>query len=78
MVLLLAVVQLSVSNYHIRKEQDETAKALRDVTQARTDLNDALKRKHHNAYFQRIARADLEWWAFNVGRADQILDVLSA
>ncbi len=73
-VLLLAVVQLSVSNIQIRNEQDETAKALRDVTQARTDLKDALEREHRNAYFQRIARADLEWWAFNVGRADQILD----
>ena len=72
--LLVTVVLLSVSNVQIRHEQDETKKALAAVTQAKGELHDALKREQHRAYFQRIARADLEWWACNVGRADQILD----
>jgi WD40 repeat protein/tetratricopeptide (TPR) repeat protein len=74
LLVLLALVQLAISNVLIGHEQQETAKALAAETQAREGLQKALERERRSLYFQRIARADLEWWNNNVGRADQILD----
>jgi len=74
MLTLLAFVLLVVSNVVIGRQQEETEKALAAETRAKGDLEDALKRERRSVYFQRIARADLEWWSCNVARADQILD----
>ena len=70
---VLAFVLLVASNIVIGRQQQETQNALAAETQAKADLEDALKRERRSLYFQRIARADLEWWACNVGRADQLL-----
>src|SRR5262249_23988787 len=42
-------------------------------TQARTDLEQALERERQNSYYQRIALADREWSANNLGRMEQLL-----
>jgi WD40 repeat protein/serine/threonine protein kinase/tetratricopeptide (TPR) repeat protein len=47
--------------------REASDKALQAEKRARAELSQSL-------YFQSIARADLEWWNNNVGRADQILD----
>jgi WD40 repeat protein/serine/threonine protein kinase/Flp pilus assembly protein TadD len=48
--------------------------ALAAETRAKDHLSRTLKSEQQSLYFRRIARADLEWWNNNVGRADQILD----
>jgi WD40 repeat protein/serine/threonine protein kinase/tetratricopeptide (TPR) repeat protein len=73
-VVLLGIVLLADSNMRIAREQAETTKALTAQTQAKGELEDALKRERHSLYFHRIARADLEWSDANIGRADRILD----
>jgi serine/threonine protein kinase len=54
----------------IGRQQQETQEALAAEALARAELEDALKRERRRLHFQRIARADLEWWACNVGRAE--------
>src|SRR5260370_42464875 len=72
--LLVTLVVLAASNFLIGRKQEETEKALAAQTRARHELESALEREQQSLYFQRIARADLEWWNNNVDRADQILD----
>ena len=48
--------------------------ALQAETRAKAELSRTLKSEQESLYFQRVARADLEWWNNNVGRADQILN----
>jgi WD40 repeat protein/serine/threonine protein kinase len=74
LVVLLATVLLALSNLRIGREQQETMRALASETQAREELQDALRRERLHLYYQLIARADLEWGNNNIGRADRILD----
>jgi WD40 repeat protein/serine/threonine protein kinase len=70
---LLVIVLLADSNVRIGRQQAKTANALAAQTQAKGDLEDALRREKRTVYFERIARADLEWSACNVGQADRLL-----
>jgi WD40 repeat protein/serine/threonine protein kinase len=74
LVVLLAAVLLAMSNLRIGQEQQETMRALAAETQAKEELQDALRRERRHLYFQLIARADLEWGNNNSGRTDRILD----
>jgi WD40 repeat protein/serine/threonine protein kinase len=44
------------------------------VWRANDELRQALERERQNAYFQRVALADREWSANNLGRMQQLLD----
>jgi WD40 repeat protein/tetratricopeptide (TPR) repeat protein len=72
--LVMAVVVLAISNQLVTRAKTQTDEALQAETEARAELTQTLARERQNLYFQRIARADLEWWNNYVGRADQILD----
>jgi WD40 repeat protein/serine/threonine protein kinase len=71
---LLALAGLAVSTVLIAREQQATAKALTAETQANADLKQALERERQNAYYQRIALAEREWAANNLGRMQRLLD----
>jgi WD40 repeat protein/serine/threonine protein kinase len=72
--LLLAVAVLATSTVLIAREQQATTNALQAETHARTDLERALERERQNSYYQRIALAEREWSANNLGRVEQLLD----
>jgi WD40 repeat protein/tRNA A-37 threonylcarbamoyl transferase component Bud32 len=81
LVLCLAVAGLATSTVLIAREQQATTNALRAETRARTDLEEALERERQlraqerqNAYYERIALADREWSANNLGRMEQLLE----
>jgi serine/threonine protein kinase len=44
------------------------------VWRAKNGLSDSLERERQNSYYQRIALADREWSANNLGRMEQLLD----
>jgi WD40 repeat protein/serine/threonine protein kinase len=67
MVVLLAVVGLATSTILIAREQQATATALQAEKQA-------LEREQQNSYYQRIALAEREWSANNLGRMQQLLE----
>jgi serine/threonine protein kinase len=71
---VLAVVGLATSTVLIQLEQQATANALQAETQARADFQQALKRERQSSYYQRIALAEREWWANNLGRVEQLLE----
>jgi eukaryotic-like serine/threonine-protein kinase len=73
LVVLLAVAGLATSIVLIAREQQATTNALREETQARTGLEEALERERQNSYFQRIALAEREWSANNLGRMEKLL-----
>jgi WD40 repeat protein/serine/threonine protein kinase len=73
LVVLLAVIGLATSTVLIGREQQATANALRAETQAKAHLEEALERERQNSYYQRIALAQSEWSANNLGRMDQLL-----
>jgi WD40 repeat protein len=64
---LLAVVALAVSTLL-------TWRANQDLHQALNRERDTLERERQNAYYQRIALAEREWSANNLGRMLQLLD----
>jgi WD40 repeat protein len=45
-----------------------------DLNRANADLKQALERERQNAYYQRIALAEREWSANNLGRMQQLLE----
>jgi WD40 repeat protein len=51
-----------------------TSKAFEETKVAKNETDKVLKKVERSLYFQSIARAHLEWWDNDVGRADQILD----
>jgi WD40 repeat protein len=59
-VLVLAMVALAVSTTLIWR--------------ANYGLSEALERERQNAYYQRVALAEREWSAHNLGRVEQLLD----
>jgi hypothetical protein len=78
---VLAIVGLATSTILIAREQQATKTALRAETRAKDDLEQALNREQElrqeerqNAYYQRIALADREWSANNLGRVEHLLD----
>jgi WD40 repeat protein/serine/threonine protein kinase len=71
---LVAVVGLATSTVLIAREQQATTNALRDATEAKAGLEQALEREQQNSYYQRIALADREWSANNLGRMEQLLE----
>jgi WD40 repeat protein/serine/threonine protein kinase len=72
--MLLATAGLATSTVLIARQQQATATALQAETQARDDLERALQRERQNSYYQRIALADREWLANNLGRMEQLLE----
>ena len=65
-VLLLAVAALAVSTVFIWRAKE-------DLHRANADLKEAFERERQNAYYQRIALAEREWSANNLGRMQQLL-----
>jgi WD40 repeat protein len=72
-VLVLAVVLLAFGIQKIRGEQKQTEEALHREEQARADATRALEREQQTAYLQRVALAERELAANNVGRAEELL-----
>jgi WD40 repeat protein/serine/threonine protein kinase len=66
LVLFLVVVALAVSSVFIWRAKE-------DLNRANADLTQALERERQKAYAQRIALAEREWSANNVGRMQQLL-----
>jgi WD40 repeat protein/serine/threonine protein kinase len=60
--------------YQTEQAQQAEVKARRQAEESLQVEERARKRVERSLYYQSIARADLEWWANNVGRADQILE----
>jgi WD40 repeat protein/serine/threonine protein kinase len=65
--LILVVIGLATSTVLVMREKAQTDAAKRT-------LEEALERERQNSYFQRIALADREWSANNLGRVEQLLD----
>src|SRR5262249_1920246 len=63
---VMMLVTLTAVLVLLWRENEWTADALNQQTRAR-------ERVERSLYFQSIARADLEWWTNNIGRAAQIL-----
>jgi WD40 repeat protein/serine/threonine protein kinase len=74
LVLVVTVAALAVSNGVIAREKKQTEEALRAETDAKNDLARAFQRELRTLYFHRIALAERELWANNVGRAEELLD----
>jgi WD40 repeat protein len=65
--LVLAVIGLAASNVLITREKTQT-------DAAKEELKQALERERQNSYYQRIALAEREWSANNLGRVEQLLE----
>jgi WD40 repeat protein/serine/threonine protein kinase/tetratricopeptide (TPR) repeat protein len=72
--LVLTVVALAGSVVLLWRDKQRTEEVLFQTRQAQQVEEEALKKVERSLYYQSIARADLEWWNNNVGRAEQILD----
>jgi WD40 repeat protein/serine/threonine protein kinase/Flp pilus assembly protein TadD len=72
--LVLMVVALAACVVLLWRDNRRAEEALQQTQQAQQVEEEARKQVERSLYFQRIGRADLEWWNTNVGRADQILD----
>jgi WD40 repeat protein/serine/threonine protein kinase len=69
-----AVSVLAASNAEIKEEQRQTQKAFEGEKNAKEELLDALKREQRTLYLKRIALAERELAANNIGRVEEILD----
>jgi WD40 repeat protein/serine/threonine protein kinase len=69
-----AVSVLAASNAEIKQEQKQTEKALDREKNAKDELLGVLKREQRTLYLKRIALAERELAANNVGRAEEMLD----
>jgi WD40 repeat protein/serine/threonine protein kinase len=65
-VLVLAVVALAAGTVLIWQAKE-------DLDRANADLKQSLERERQNAYYQRIALAEREWSANNLGRMQELL-----
>src|SRR5262249_10545477 len=54
--------------------EGQAREALGQATEANLAERESRRKVEKSLYFQSIARAHLEWWNNDVGRADQILD----
>jgi WD40 repeat protein/serine/threonine protein kinase len=79
-VLLAALAVFGVSYAQVQHEQQQTSEALRREREATDSLSAAFERERLlrekervNSYYQRIALADREWSANNLGRMEQLL-----
>jgi WD40 repeat protein/serine/threonine protein kinase len=72
--LMLTVAGLAVALAWVSHERGLARKALADTQVAEQAEAEQGRRLEKGLYFQSIARADLEWGANNVGRADQLLE----
>jgi WD40 repeat protein/serine/threonine protein kinase len=71
--LIGAVAVLAASNEEVREEQRQTKKALDGEKEAKDKLLEALARGERSLYFNRIALAERELAANNIGRAEELL-----
>ncbi|MGD9853849.1 MAG: WD40 repeat domain-containing serine/threonine protein kinase [Planctomycetaceae bacterium] len=71
---LVAVAASVRSTLVIAREQQVTVHALEERTLAKEDLEKTLQRERRDSYFHRIALADRELAANNLGRALQLLE----
>jgi WD40 repeat protein/serine/threonine protein kinase len=74
MILCVAVLALAVSNVKINEKQKQTRDALGRVQQANEDLTRSLEREALETYLQRIALAERELAAHNIGHSEELLD----
>jgi WD40 repeat protein/serine/threonine protein kinase len=65
--LFLVMIGLAASTVLVMREKAQT-------DAAKGKLEEALERERQNSYFQRIALADREWSANNLGRVEQLLE----
>ena len=72
--LVRSVNVLADSNIEILAEQKQTEEALRREQQTNDQLSRTLLREQRSLYFQRIAVAERELAANNLGRAEELLD----
>jgi WD40 repeat protein/serine/threonine protein kinase len=80
LVLLVALAVFGVSYAQVQHEQQQTSDALQREREATNGLTAAFERERLlrakervNSYYQRIALADREWSANNLGRMEQLL-----
>jgi WD40 repeat protein/serine/threonine protein kinase len=71
--ILVTIAGLAVSTVRIAREQETTKQALRSETQAKTELQQAIRRELVDAYFHRITLAHREVSDDDIGRAQQLL-----
>jgi WD40 repeat protein/serine/threonine protein kinase len=72
--LAAAVSVLAASNVEVKAEQEQTKAALDREKQTNDALSRALDREQRALYFHRIALAEREVEARNIGRAEELLD----
>ena len=72
--LIGAVTVLAAANTEIRKQQEETEKALLSEKAAKQKLDKALERQRRLSSFQRFALAQRELTANNISRAEELLE----
>jgi WD40 repeat protein/serine/threonine protein kinase len=72
--LISTVRVLAASNAQIKAEQAQTKTALDNEKRTSNALAKSLDREEQTSYFQRIAMAEREIAAANVGRAEELLD----
>jgi len=65
---------LAASNADIKEKQQQTEKALDGEKNAKDELLDVLKREQRTLYLKRIALAERELAANNLGRLEEVLD----
>jgi WD40 repeat protein/serine/threonine protein kinase len=68
-----AITVLAASNAEVKGEQEQTNKALESEKAAHENLRQAMVREERNLTFQRIALAERELAANNIGRAEELL-----
>ncbi len=73
LITLLTVAGLATSTVVIAQEKEAAANALQGEVRAKQELQGALARERQDVYFQRIGRAEREWAANNLNRAEQLL-----
>jgi WD40 repeat protein len=71
--LVSAVTVLAASNAEVKEEQEQTKKALQGEKEANENLLKALAGEQRSLSFQRIALAERELAANNIGRAEELL-----
>jgi WD40 repeat protein/serine/threonine protein kinase len=71
--LVSALAVLTASNAEVKGEQAQTKKALEGEKEANENLRQAMMREERNLAFQRVALAERELAANNIGRAEELL-----
>jgi WD40 repeat protein len=66
--------RIQSANEQLQAAQEQTARALQAEARARQEADEARRSEAQQLYFHRIALAEREWYANNVGRTEQLLE----